>query len=84
MGFSRQEIWSGLPCPPPEDLFDPGIESASLASCALQADSLPAETSGKPLECPTLGQNLPGPFSSCICSVSCPEEGLILGEEAWG
>ena len=29
-GFSRQEYWSGLPCPPPGDLPDPGIEPASL------------------------------------------------------
>ena len=26
MGFSRQEYWSGLPCPPPGHLPDPGIE----------------------------------------------------------
>ena len=26
MGFSRQEYWSVLPCPPPGDLSDPGIE----------------------------------------------------------
>ena len=26
MGFSRQEYWSGWPCPPPGDLPDPGIE----------------------------------------------------------
>ena len=33
-GFSRQEYWSGLPCPPPGDLPDPGIEPASLyVSC---------------------------------------------------
>ena len=31
MGFSRQEHWSGLPCPPPEDLPDPGTQSASPA-----------------------------------------------------
>ena len=37
MGFSRQENWSGLPCPPPGDLPDPGIEPESPA---LQADSL--------------------------------------------
>ena len=30
MGFSRQEYWSGLLCPPLEDLSDPGIESTSL------------------------------------------------------
>ena len=35
VGFSRQEYWSGLPCLPPGDLPDPGIEdvSASYASC---------------------------------------------------
>ena len=32
MGFSRQEYWSGLSCPPPGDLPDPGIELASLMS----------------------------------------------------
>ena len=35
MGFSRQEYWSGLPFPPPRDLPDPGIESASLTFAAL-------------------------------------------------
>ena len=40
MGFSRQEYCSGLPCPSPGDLPDPGMEPASLASPALQADSL--------------------------------------------
>jgi len=30
MGFSRQEHWSGLPCPPPGDLPDPRIRSKSL------------------------------------------------------
>ena len=34
-GFSRQEHWSGLPCPPLGDLPDPGIEPASLMSPAL-------------------------------------------------
>ena len=38
--FSRQEYWSGLPFPPPEDLPDPGIKPLSPASPALQADSL--------------------------------------------
>ena len=35
MGFSRQEYWSGLPCPPPGDLPDPGIELAFLMFPAL-------------------------------------------------
>ena len=40
MGISRQQYWSGLPFPPPGDLPHPGIEPASPASPALQADSL--------------------------------------------
>ena len=35
--FSRQEYWSVLPCPPPGDLPDPGIEAASFVSPALAA-----------------------------------------------
>ena len=43
MAFSRQEYWSGLPFPSPEDPPDPGIKP----SCpALQADSLPSELQG--------------------------------------
>ena len=30
MGFSKQEYWSGLSCPPPGDLHDPGIKPMSL------------------------------------------------------
>ena len=45
MEFSRSEYWSGLPCPSPGDLPNPGIEPRSPA---LQADSLPAEPLGKP------------------------------------
>ena len=44
MRFSRQENMSGLPCPSPGDLPDPGIESHSFA---LKADSLPNEPPGK-------------------------------------
>ena len=35
MGFSRQEYCSGLPCPPPGDLPNPGIKLKSLMSPAL-------------------------------------------------
>ena len=35
MGFSRQEYWSGLPCPSPGDLPNPGIEPVPLMSPAL-------------------------------------------------
>ena len=35
MEISREEYWSGLPCPPPGDLSDPGIESLSLTTPVL-------------------------------------------------
>ena len=35
MAFPNQVYWSGLPCPPPWDLPDPGIKPASLMSPAL-------------------------------------------------
>ena len=34
-GIFQQEYWGGLPCPPPGDLPDPGIEPTSLTSSAL-------------------------------------------------
>ena len=40
MRFSRQECWSGLPFPSPEDLPNPGIKPGSPA---LEMDSLPTE-----------------------------------------
>ena len=39
MGFSRQEYWSALPCPPPGDLPNPGTEPMSPA---LKEESLPS------------------------------------------
>ena len=45
MGFSRQEYWSGVPFPSPEDLPNPGIEPRSPE---LQADALTSEPPGKP------------------------------------
>ena len=46
MGFSRQKYRSGLSCPPPGNLPDPGIKPRSPA---LRADSLPSEPQGKPM-----------------------------------
>ena len=46
MQFSRQEYWSGLPFPSPGDLPNPGVKPRSPA---LQADSLPSESPGKPM-----------------------------------
>ena len=35
MGFSRKEYWTGLPCPSPGDLPDPGIKPVSLTFLVL-------------------------------------------------
>ena len=45
IGFSRQEFWSGLPFPPPEDLPNPGIKPKSPA---LRANALTSEPSSQP------------------------------------
>ena len=46
VGFSRKEYWSGLPCPPPGDLPNPGIEPKSPALAGV--GSLPLAPLGKP------------------------------------
>ena len=46
MGFSRQEYWSGLPFPSPEDLPNPGIK---LMSPALAGGFFTTESPGKPI-----------------------------------
>ena len=46
MGFSRQEYWGGLPCPPPGDLPGPGIEPMSPVSLPLPVNHL-----GSPPKC---------------------------------
>ena len=48
MGFSRQEYWSGLSCPPSGDRPDAEIEPSSLVSPALQVDFLPLSHWGSP------------------------------------
>ena len=45
--FSRQEYWNGLPCPPPGDLPNPGNQPRFPA---LQVDSLPSKSWGKPMD----------------------------------
>ena len=46
-GFSRQEYWSRLPCPPSGDLPDPGIKRMSFVSPDWQTSSLPLVPPGK-------------------------------------
>ena len=57
MGFSRQDYWSELPCPPPGDLPDPGIKPVSLKSPALAGRFF---TTSTPWEAPDLC--LPAPI----------------------
>ena len=48
MGFSSQEYWSGLLCPPAGDLPNPGIKPISLMSPALTGRFFTTEPPGKP------------------------------------
>ena len=48
MRFSRQEYWSGFPCPPPGDLGNPEMEPMSPMAPTSQADSVPLSHWGKP------------------------------------
>ena len=50
MGFPRQEYWSGLLFPTPEDLPNPGIPPVSPVAPAVQVDSLASEPSRKPAD----------------------------------
>ena len=49
MEFSRQEYWSGLPCPPPGDLSNPGIEPVFLGSPALTGEFFTTSATWKAL-----------------------------------
>ena len=75
MGFSRQEYWSGLPCPPPGDLPGPGTEPTSPVSSALQADSLPLSPQGSPVRIIT--QKSASPESIFSHHVSSPQSFLL-------
>ena len=44
IAFSRQEHWSGLPCPPPGDLSHPRTEPSSLLCPALEGRFFPPRT----------------------------------------
>ena len=47
MGLSRQEYWSGLPCPPPRDLPNPGIEPVSLTPPSLAGGFFTTSATGE-------------------------------------
>ena len=68
MGFSRQEYWSGLPCPAPGDLPNPGIKPASPA---LQAGSLPLSHRGSPRSNALISKEEPVVKSKCLPPTYC-------------
>ena len=82
MGFSRQEYWSGLPCPS-LDLPNPEIKPKSPASSALQADSLPTETPGKPDPNPSI-QSL-SHVQLCVTpwTAACQASLSITNSQSW-
>ena len=51
MEFSRQDYWSGLPCPPPGDLPHPGTEPMSFMSPAFSGSLFPTSTTWKAGAC---------------------------------
>ena len=62
MVFSRQESWSGLPFPSPEDLPDSGIKLESLVSATLAGGFFTTKPLGKPSSTDKIQLNL---LSSC-------------------
>ena len=65
--FAGQEYWSGLPFPSLGDLPNPGIKPGSLA---LQADSLPSESPGKPKFASSTYQMMEFGITRFVCSFS--------------
>ena len=77
MGFSRQENWSRLPCPPPGDPPDPGIEPTCLVSPALAGGFF---TTGAPLgapDCPADSYGIGVPPRAQVCAASRGPKGLL-------
>ena len=66
MGFSRLEYWSGLPCPSPGDLPDPGIQLVFSASPALAGRFFTTEPPGIPLGTLDLFKDDPS-VHVCVC-----------------
>ena len=71
LGFSRQEYWSGLPCPPPGDLPDPEIEPfVSSLYLHWQVGSLPLVPPGKP--------KFPSSRHITVCLPQCKNENISV------
>ena len=79
MGFSRQEYWSGLPCPLPGDLLDSGIESSSLKSSALAGRFFTTSTTWEAQKVRT--QYLKGHILSLFLRTRTSKMFLLLGDD---
>ena len=85
MGFSRQEYWSGLSCPPPRDLPDAGIESMSHVSCLVSRFFTTSSTAvsivARPQHSPDINLS---PITQKTPSFPLPAPGFALGEALSG
>ena len=71
-GFFKQEYWSGLPCPPPGDLPDPGIKTVFLMSPALTGVFFTTSTTWEaPTTCPPSERTYLTPTTTEFSSVQC-------------
>ena len=82
MGFSRQEYWTELPCPPPGDFPNPGIKPASLTSPALAGRFFTTSTTKSMYNIDLILSNV-AKFASKMISVDTPtnsrEDNLDFG-----
>ena len=69
LGFSRQEYWSGFPCPPPGDLPNYGTELMSLTSPALTGGFFTTSTTWEA-------------YSPCITAKSCHTSRVLSSDLA--
>ena len=72
MGFSRQEYWSGLPCPSPGNLPNPGIKFLPLMSPALAGGLYHYDHLGSPSLSEWGANNTGGCFDSSTSALSHP------------
>ena len=82
MGFSRQEYWSGLPCPPQGDLPDPGIEPEPMCLTSAMADRF--LTTSTMWEAPLLTLGKSPNLCSVAMSVIWSYYGIPLRVWVWG
>ena len=71
MGFSRQDSWSGLPCPSAGDLPDPGIEPMSPADGSFTSEP-PGRPQG-PTHCRATEPNCPATIEPAYLTAQEPQ-----------